>query len=228
MRPSTWLAKCVQDDTGTDQETVQANHPVEMRLTLRIAPVHPAVAHRKSQRCGGKSGRSQNAMCRPDKIVELAAGKGRDPLRMLVRDQRVPDPALRTGGDRHHLKILDLRKPVRNLPHRRYRGLENVRTRTDRRRLRRRKGDPFRTCLQRSQRSQAPRKLGTTPRIEETKLIAKTTPDRVSTDKALLRKNPGDSSLRCRIAERAGNLILCKHARQTRRPIRDLSASELK
>ena len=200
------------DDTGTDQETVEANHPVEMRLTLLIAPVHPPVAHRKSQRCGGKSGRSQNAMGRPDKIVDLAAGKGRDSLRMLVGDQRVPGPAVCPGGDRHDIQILNLLKPVRNLLHRRYRGLENMRTRTNRWCLWRWQSDQFRTCLQSSERLQTPCQLRTTPRIEETELIAKPTPDRVTTDKTFLRKDPGDAGSRRRIAKRAGNLILCQHA----------------
>ena len=193
------------DDTGTDQEPVQANHPVEIRLTLRVAPVHPAVAHRKSQRCGGKPRRSQNAMRRPDKIVDLAAGKGRDPQRMLVRDQRVPDPAIRPCGDRRNLQIPNLRKPVRNLPHRQNRRLEDMRARTNRSCLRRRQSNPFRTPLQRSERLQTPRQLRTTPRIEEAKLIAKPTTDRVTTDKALLRKNPGDPGLRRRIAKRAAS-----------------------
>ena len=101
---------------------------------------------------------------------------------MLVRDQRVPGPAVCTGGDRHDLQILNLLKPVRNFLHRRYRGLENMRTRTNRRGLWRRQSDQFRTCLQSSERLQTPRQLRTTPRIEETELIAKPTPDRVTTE----------------------------------------------
>ena len=131
---------------------------------------------------------------------------------MLVRDQRVPGPAVCTGGDRHDLQILNLLKPVRNFLHRRYRGLENMRTRTNRRGLWRRQSDQFRTCLQSSERLQTPRQLRTTPRIEETELIAKPTPDRVTTDKTFLRKDPGDAGSRRRIAKRAGNLILCQHA----------------
>ena len=70
----------------------------------------------------------------------------------------------------------------------------------------------FRTCLQSSERLQTPCQLRTTPRIEETELIAKPTPDRVTTDKTFLRKDPGDAGSRRRIAKRAGNLILCQHA----------------
>ena len=87
-----------------------------------------------------------------------------------------------------------------------------MRTRTNRRGLWRRQSDQFRTCLQGSERLQTPCQLRTTPRIEETELIAKPTPDRVTTDKTFLRKDPGDAGSRRRIAKRAGNLILCQHA----------------
>ena len=137
-----------------------------------VVPADPALARRHPQRGGGKSRRTEPAMRRADEVADLAARKSRHPVRMLARNQRVPQRPVRSVRDHDDLKIPYPRRM------RRHRfgfgdiGLELARPVPDRRRPRRRKdnaGNPLGQC---AERLHAASKLRASAHVEKRELLA--------------------------------------------------------
>ena len=157
---------------GPDQEAAQADDALEMRPASPVVPPDPAVPRRNPQRRGGKTRRPEPAVRRSDEIADLASGEGRHPVRVLVRNQRVPQGAV--GGLHHRLdaEALDPRRMRRHPLGFGDAGLDEARPAPHRRRLRRRKHDVRKAPGQNAKRLHAAGQAGAFGRIEEGKLPA--------------------------------------------------------
>ena len=148
-------------------------------------------------------------MLRADQIAHLAAGEGRQPARMLARDQRVPHGAVRSRRRGRDLEAADLRRMRRNSGRLRNPVRKLARRPVDRRRGRRRQHDPRILPGQRRKRLQAPRNLKPAGDVEKRELPADPAPEGPAAAELLLRQNRGDPLALRRAAQRAADLGLC-------------------
>ena len=155
-----------------DQEAAQAGNALKMRPAPLVVPPDPAVPRRDPQRRGGKSRRPEPAVRRAHEIADLASGEGRDPVRVLARDQRVPQGTLGGLRDRVDAQALDPRRVRRHPCGFGDAGLDQARPSLHRRRLRRRKRDAGHALGQDPQRLHAAGKPGAPARVEERELLA--------------------------------------------------------
>ena len=172
MRPRTWLARCGQCTDGRIRKRLRQT--TRSRCDRRPSSSHPIQRSRAATRSAAaeKPGRAEPAVRRADEVADLAAREGRHPVRMLARDQRVPQGPVRSARDgddpevpyprgmrRHILGFGDIR-------------LELARPVPDRRRLRRRKGDAGIPLGQGAERFHASGKPRPAARVEKRELLA--------------------------------------------------------
>ena len=174
---------------GTDQEAAQADHAVEMRPALVVAPADLAVPGLEPLGRGGEPCGAKPAMGRTHKVAHLTAGKGGDPMGMFPCHQRVPQLTLRRRLDRHNRETVDPRR-VRWNPDR----CGNVRVKLTRPVIqtagpRRRRDNLRRPLGQCRQRLHAAGQLKPAGRVDERELPADPPPQRASAAKLLLRQN---------------------------------------
>ena len=157
---------------GPDQEPAQAHDPIQVRSSPLVVPADPALARRNPQRGGGKSRRTEPAVRRADEVADLAARKSRHPVRMLARNQRVPQRPVRSVRDHDDLKVAYPRRMRRHLFRCGDIRLELARPVPDRRRARRRKGNARNPLGQCAQRLHAAGKLRASAHVEKRELLA--------------------------------------------------------
>ena len=176
---------------------------------LFFAPRDPLIPRRNPQRSGRKTRRAKPAMRRANEVADLAAGKGRDPVRMLARDQRVPQGAVRSGRNQPDIKSADLRRMRRNPDRLRYIRRKLARPVVLARGPRPRQNDLRRPLGEGRQRLHAARNLKTAGRIHKRELLADPATQCPPAVKLFLRQNR-DNPRACRLAAQgAADLRLC-------------------
>ena len=92
-------------DAGAHQQPAQSQHPVQVGAPASIVPPDPGVAGPQAPRTRREPDAAQPAMRRAHQIPQLPADERTGPTRVLVRHQRVPDPALLVGLHQHQRQV---------------------------------------------------------------------------------------------------------------------------
>ena len=114
-------------DAGAHQQPAQSQHPVQVGAPAPVVPADPGVAGPQAPRTRRKPDPAQPAMPGAHQIPQLRADKGPGAARVLMRHQRVPDPALLVGLHPHQRQVPDLADRARHLSRRRHRVREHTR-----------------------------------------------------------------------------------------------------
>ena len=112
---------------GRYQQPAQSQHPVQVSAPARVVPADPGVASPQAPRTRREPDPAQPAMPGAHQIPQLRADKGPGAARVLMRHQRVPDPALLVGLHPHQRQVSDLADRARHLSRRRHRVREHTR-----------------------------------------------------------------------------------------------------
>ena len=108
-------------NAGAHQQPAQSQHPVQVGATARIVPPDPGVAGPQPPRTRREPDPAQPTMRRTHQIPQLRADKRPGAARVLVRHQRVPDPALLAGLHQHQGQTPNLVDRARHVHCRRHR-----------------------------------------------------------------------------------------------------------
>ena len=92
-------------DAGAHQQPAQSQHPVQMSAPALVVPSDPGVAGAQAPRTCREPDAAQPAMRRAHQIPQLRTDKRTGAPRVLVRHQRVPDPALLVGLHPHQRQV---------------------------------------------------------------------------------------------------------------------------
>ena len=114
-------------DAGAHQQPAQSQHPVQVGAPACIVPADPGVAGPQAPRRRREPDAAQPALRRAHQIPQLRAHKRTGAARVLVRHQRVPDPALRVGLHKHQRQVPQRADRVRHVHGRRHRVREHPR-----------------------------------------------------------------------------------------------------
>ena len=114
-------------NAGAHQKPAQSQHPVQVAAPAHIVPADPGVAGLQAQRTRREPDAAQPAMRRVHQISQLRAHKRTSATRVLVRHQRVPDPALRVGLHQHQRQVPQRADRVGHVHGRRHRVRQHTR-----------------------------------------------------------------------------------------------------
>ena len=114
-------------NVGTYQQPAQSQHPVQVSAPARVVPADPGVAGPQAPRTGRQPHPAQPAMPGAHQIPQLRADKGSGAARVLMRHQRVPDPALVAGLHPHQRQVPNLADRAGHVNRWRHRVREHTR-----------------------------------------------------------------------------------------------------
>ena len=114
-------------DAGTHQQPAQSQHPVQVSAPALVFPSDPGVAGAQAPRTCREPDAAQPAMRRAHQIPQLRTDKRTGAPRVLVRHQRVPDPALLVGLHPHQRQVPERADRGRHVHCRRHRVREHTR-----------------------------------------------------------------------------------------------------
>ena len=114
-------------NAGAHQQPAQSQHPVQVGAPARVVPPDPGVAGPQPPRRCREPHAAQPAMRRTHQIPQLRADERTGAARVLVRHQRVPDPALLAGLHQHQGQTPNLVDRARHVHCRRHRMREHPR-----------------------------------------------------------------------------------------------------
>ena len=114
-------------DAGTHQQPAQSQHPVQVSAPALVVPSDPGVAGAQAPRTCREPDAAQPAMRRAHQIPQLRTDKRTGAPRVLVRHQRVPDPALLVGLHPHQRQVPERADRARHVNCRRHRVREHTR-----------------------------------------------------------------------------------------------------
>ena len=112
---------------GRTRNRHSPQHPVQVSAPAHIVPADPGVARLQAQRTRRKPDAAQPAMRRVHQIPQLRAHKRTGAAWMLVRHQRVPDPALCVGLHQHQPQVPQRADRVGHVHGRRHRVRQHAR-----------------------------------------------------------------------------------------------------
>ena len=114
-------------DAGAHQQPAQSQHPVQVSAPALVVPSDPGVAGAQAPRTCREPDAAQPAMRRAHQIPQLRTDERTGAPRVLVRHQRVPDPALLVGLHPHQRQVPQRADRVGHVHCRRHRVREHTR-----------------------------------------------------------------------------------------------------